>query len=105
MRIVLGSLLAFVAAMSLNNYLYSVDPKRTLIVKYLMAIGIAQIVDTIIFHFVAYLGIVALSDIFGSIGSTIIFKSIITLFSIPIFLGGLRGYSYLGVKLESKIIH
>jgi hypothetical protein len=104
-RIVLGSLLAFVAAMSMNNYLYNLDPEKNLIVKYLTAIGAAQVVDTVVFHFVAYFGIVDLSDIMGSIGSTIIFKFIIAMLSVPIFLGGLRGYSYIGVKLESKAVH
>lgn len=104
-RIVLGSLLAFCVAMWLNNYLYNSKPERNLIAKYLSAIGIAQIIDTIVFHLTAYLGLVEFTAILGSIGSTIIFKIIIAILSVPIFLGGLKGYTYIGVYTESKSVH
>lgn len=104
-RIVLGSLLAFAIAMWINNYLYNSNPERNLIAKYLLAIGVAQVIDTVVFHFTAYLGLLEFGYIMGSIGSTIIFKVIITVLTIPIFLTGLKGYTYIGVYTESKAVH
>jgi uncharacterized integral membrane protein (TIGR00697 family) len=104
-RIVAGSLLAYCIAMWLNNYLYNSKPERNLIVKYMLAIGAAQVIDTIVFHITAYLGLVEFNALVGSIFSTLVLKFIIAALSIPIFLGGLKGYSYIGVRLESKAVH
>lgn len=100
LRIVFGSLLAYCIAMWINNYLYNLKPERNLVAKYMLAIGVAQIIDTIVFHLAAYVGILDLDVIIGSIGATIVFKILISLLSIPIFLIGLRGYVYIGVHLE-----
>ena len=104
-RIMLGSLCAFVAAMWLNNYIYNAKPERNLILKYLSALGASQVIDTVIFHIVAYIGIVETTPLLGSIGSTIIFKLIIAVLTIPIFLGGLKGYTYSRVVVEEKVVH
>lgn len=104
-RIVLGSLCAFVAAMWLNNCIYNSNPERSLILKYLSALGASQVIDTVIFHLVAYFGLVETTPLLGSIGSTIIFKLIIALLTVPIFLGGLKGYSYSKVLVEKKVVH
>jgi len=104
-RIVLGSLCAFVAAMWLNNYVYNAKPEKGLILKYLSAVGASQVVDTAVFHLVAYLGIVDTTSLLGSIGSTIIFKLIIAALTVPIFLGGLKGYAYTKVVIEEKVVN
>lgn len=104
-RIVAGSLLAYCIAMWLNNYLYNSRPERNLIAKYMLAIGAAQIIDTAVFHLTAYLGLVEFDALLGSIASTMLLKFIIAVASIPIFLGGLKGYSYIGVRLGSKAVH
>ncbi len=103
-RIVIGSLAAYGLAMALNNYAYNTS-KRGLIVKYLAAIGTAQVLDTVVFHLIAYFGLVEFNALLGSIASTIVFKWIIALFSLPIFIGGLRGYSYIAIRAESKVTH
>lgn len=103
-RIVLGSLLAYCTAMWINNRIYNSKPERNLVAKYMLAVAAAQVVDTVVFHFTAYLGIVDLNAIIGSIGATIVFKILISLLSIPIFLMGLRGYIYIGVHLEKVAI-
>ncbi|MEE9611210.1 MAG: VUT family protein [Desulfatiglandales bacterium] len=101
-RIVFGSLAAYAIAMYLNNFAYN-NARMGLIAKYLVAIGSAQVLDTVVFHLIAYWGVVDTTALIGSIGSTIIFKWVITLFSLPIFLAGLRGYSYNPIGVESKV--
>ncbi len=101
-RIVFGSLIAYALAMTLNNYIYN-SAGRNLIIKYLGAIGIAQVLDTVVFHLIAYVGLVEFNALLGSIASTIIFKWVLTLLSLPIFLAGLRGYSYIPIEVESKV--
>jgi hypothetical protein len=101
-RIVFGSLAAFAIAMAVNNYVYTTS-RRGLIIRYLGAIGSAQVLDTVVFHIIAYVGLVESDALLGSIASTILFKWIITLLSLPIFLAGLRGYAYIPVGVESKV--
>lgn len=103
-RIVAGSLTAYALAMSLNNYVYNTS-KRGLVSKYLAAMGSAQVLDTVVFHLIAYFGLVDLNELLGSMASTVVFKWIIALFSLPIFIGGLRGYSYIAIRAESKVAH
>lgn len=104
-RIVAGSLLAYCVAMWLNNYLYNSNPERNMIARYMLAIGAAQVVDTVVFHLTAYLGLVEFDALAGSIFSTLLLKFIIAALSIPVFLGGLKGYSYIGVRFESRAAH
>ncbi len=103
-RIVFGSLIAYGLAMALNNFIYHVST-RGLIVKYLGAMGLAQVLDTVVFHLIAYWGLVETDALIGSIGSTIIFKLVLALLSLPIFFLGLRGYSYIPIEVESKVTH
>lgn len=100
-RIVFGSLVAYALAMAINNYVYN-TARRGLVIKYLAAIGAAQVLDTVVFHLIAYWGLVEQDALLGSIASTIVFKWVIILFSLPIFLAGLRGYSYIPLRVESK---
>lgn len=59
-------------------------------------VGVAQIIDTIVFHLTAYLGLVEFDALPGSIASTLLLKLIIAVLSIP---------GYIRVRFESRAVH
>ncbi|MCJ2564329.1 MAG: VUT family protein [Candidatus Thermoplasmatota archaeon] len=92
-RIVFGSLIAFVVAMYLNNFLYH-KWKKNIYVKYVVILIIVMAIDTVLFHTIAYTGVIGTNDLLGSIASVTLLKTILSVVSIPIFGFGLKGYSY-----------
>jgi uncharacterized PurR-regulated membrane protein YhhQ (DUF165 family) len=92
-RIVIGSLAAFIVAMFLNNFLYH-KWKKNIYVKYVVILILVMVIDTLIFHTVAFAGTIGTNDLLGSIASVTILKVILSFVSIPVFGFGLRGYSY-----------
>ncbi|MFQ6128218.1 MAG: VUT family protein [Thermoplasmata archaeon] len=92
-RIVFGSLIAFIAAMYLNNTLY-LKWKKNIYLKYALILILVMIVDTALFHVMAYSGVWSLEQLLGSIASVTILKTILSVVSIPVFGFGLKGYAY-----------
>ncbi|MCK4367555.1 MAG: queuosine precursor transporter [Thermoplasmata archaeon] len=92
-RIVFGSLMAFVVAMYLNNFLYH-KWKKHIYVKYVLILILVMAIDTVLFHTIAYTGTIGTNDLLGSIASVTILKIILSVVSIPVFGFGLKGYSY-----------
>jgi uncharacterized integral membrane protein (TIGR00697 family) len=92
-RIVFGSLIAFMVAMYLNNTLYH-KWKKNIYVKYAIILILVMVIDTLLFHVIAFAGTIEANDLLGSIASVTILKVILSIVSIPIFGFGLRGYSY-----------
>ncbi|MFQ6106152.1 MAG: queuosine precursor transporter [Thermoplasmata archaeon] len=92
-RIVFGSLVAFMTAMYLNNTLYH-KWKRNIYVKYAVILILVMVLDTALFHAIAYTGTISTNDLLGSIASVSILKIILSIVSIPVFGFGLKGYSY-----------
>jgi uncharacterized integral membrane protein (TIGR00697 family) len=92
-RIVIGSAIAFVAAMYLNNYLYH-RWKWNLWARYGVILILVMTIDTVIFHTIAFAGIFSTEGLLGSIASVTVFKIILTLISIPVFALGLKAYGW-----------
>jgi uncharacterized integral membrane protein (TIGR00697 family) len=92
-RIVIGSAIAFVVAMYLNNYLYH-RLKWNLWARYGLILILVMTIDTVLFHTIAFAGIFSTEGLLGSIASVTIFKLILTLVSIPIFALGLKAYGW-----------
>lgn len=92
-RIVLGSLVAFIVAMYLNNFLYH-KWKKNIYVKYVLILIFVMVIDTLLFHAIAFTGTIGTNDLLGSIASVTILKIILSVVSIPVFHFGLKGYSY-----------
>lgn len=92
-RIVFGSVIAFVVAMYLNNYLYH-KLKWNILARYGIIMILVMTIDTLIFHTIAFAGIFSTEGLLGSIASVTVFKIILTLVSIPIFAFGLKAYGW-----------
>lgn len=92
-RIVFGSVIAFVVAMYLNNYLYH-KWKWNILARYGIIMILVMTIDTLIFHTIAFAGIFSTEGLLGSIASVTVFKIILTLVSIPIFALGLKAYGW-----------
>lgn len=92
-RIVFGSVIAFVVAMYLNNYLYH-KWKWNIWARYGIILILVMTIDTLIFHTIAFAGIFSTEGLIGSIASVTVFKIILTLVSIPIFALGLKAYGW-----------
>lgn len=92
-RIVFGSVIAFVVAMYLNNYLYH-KWKWNIWARYGIILILVMTIDTLIFHTIAFVGIFSTEGLIGSIASVTVFKIILTLVSIPIFALGLKAYGW-----------
>lgn len=92
-RIVFGSVIAFVVAMYLNNYLYH-KWKWNIWARYGIILILVMTIDTLIFHTIAFAGIFSTEGLLGSIASVTVFKIILTLVSIPIFALGLKAYGW-----------
>lgn len=92
-RIVIGSVIAFVIAMYLNNYLYH-KWKWNMWGKYALILVLAMTIDTVIFHLISYAGILSPDGLLGSIASVTILKIILSFISIPVFAMGLRAYGW-----------
>lgn len=104
-RIVVGSIIAFVVAMYLNNYLYH-RWKWNIWGKYAAILIIVMTIDTLIFHTIAYAGVFSSEGLLGSIASVTIFKIILSIISIPVFALGLRlyGWSFSIEKKEERTV-
>ena len=94
-RIVFGSLIAFMVAMTLNNYLYH-KLKQNIYLKYGLILILVMFIDTLLFHSIAFLGVIGTNDLLGSIASVTVLKTILSVVSIPVFGFGLRGYAWAG---------
>ncbi|MCK5292191.1 MAG: queuosine precursor transporter [Thermoplasmata archaeon] len=92
-RIVFGSVIAFVVAMYLNNYLYH-KWKWNIWARYGIILILVMTIDTLLFHTIAFAGIFSTEGLLGSIASVTVFKIILTLVSIPIFALGLKAYGW-----------
>lgn len=92
-RIVIGSVIAFVVAMYLNNYLYH-RWKWNLWARYGIILILVMTIDTVLFHTIAFAGVFSTEGLLGSIVSVTIFKIILTLISIPVFAMGLKAYGW-----------
>jgi uncharacterized integral membrane protein (TIGR00697 family) len=106
-RIVFGSLMAFIVAMYLNNFLYH-KWKKNIYVKYVVILILVMAIDTVIFHAIAFTGTIDDKALLGSIASVTILKIILSVVSIPVFGFGLKGYSYgepasLGKRTEAGV--
>ncbi|MFQ5883926.1 MAG: queuosine precursor transporter, partial [Thermoplasmata archaeon] len=77
MRIVIGSVIAFVVAMYLNNHLYH-KWKWNIWGRYAVILILAMTIDTVLFHTIAYAGIFSPQELLGSIASVTTFKIILT---------------------------
>ncbi|MFQ6060652.1 MAG: queuosine precursor transporter [Thermoplasmata archaeon] len=99
-RIIVGSIIAFLVAMYLNNHLYH-RWKWNIWGKYTIILIVVMAVDTAIFHTIAYAGIFTFEGLLGSIASVTAFKMILTVLSIPVFAFGLRAYGW-RFSLEKK---
>ncbi len=93
LRIVFGSVVAFVVTMYLNNYLYH-KWKWNIWARYGMILILVMTIDTLIFHTIAFAGIFSTEGLLGSIASVTVFKILLTLVSIPIFALGLKAYGW-----------
>jgi uncharacterized integral membrane protein (TIGR00697 family) len=92
-RIVFGSVIAFVVAMYLNNYLYH-RLKWNIWAKYGIILILVMTIDTVIFHTIAFAGIFSTEGLLGSIASVTIFKVLLSAISIPVFALGLKAYGW-----------
>jgi uncharacterized integral membrane protein (TIGR00697 family) len=92
-RIVFGSVIAFVVAMYLNNYLYQ-RLKWNIWAKYAIILILVMSIDTVIFHTIAFAGIFSTEGLLGSIASVTTFKIILSAISIPVFALGLKAYGW-----------
>lgn len=92
-RIVIGSAIAFVVAMYINNYLYH-RLKWNIWARYGLILILVMTIDTVIFHTIAFAGIFSTEGLLGSIASVTIFKIILTMVSIPVFAMGLKAYGW-----------
>jgi len=102
MRIILGSIIAFVVAMHVNNTLYY-RWKWNIWGKYSIIMIVAMSIDTSLFHTVAYLGIFSFDQLVGSIFSVTALKILLTIVSIPFFAFGLKGYAWLDLAEERLV--
>lgn len=93
-RIVFGSLIAFIAAMYINNTLYH-KWKKNIYIKYALILILVMTIDTAIFHTIAFAGTWTTEQLAGSIASVTVLKMILSVVSIPVFGFGLRGYAYM----------
>lgn len=106
-RIVFGSLIAFIAAMYINNTLYH-KWKKNIYFKYALILILVMAIDTVIFHTIAFAGVMTTEQLAGSIASVTVLKMILSVVSIPVFGFGLKGYTYLErtsapVKKEAEV--
>lgn len=92
-RIVIGSMIAFVIAMYLNNYLYH-RWKWNIWGRYAVILIIVMTIDTVLFHTIAYAGIFSTEGLLGSIASVTVFKIILSIITIPVFAMGLKVYGW-----------
>lgn len=92
-RIVIGSIVAFLIAMYLNNYLYH-KWKWNIWGRYAVILIVVMTIDTVIFHTIAFAGIFSAEELLGSIASVTAFKIILSLVSVPVFAFGLRAYGW-----------
>ncbi|MEE9223520.1 MAG: queuosine precursor transporter [Thermoplasmata archaeon] len=92
-RIVIGSVIAFVVAMYLNNYLYH-RWKWNILARYGIILILVMSIDTVLFHTIAFAGVFSTEGLLGSIASVTIFKIFLILVSIPIFAMGLKAYGW-----------
>ena len=95
-RITIASLIAFATSQLCDTYLYNKLKQKTtkLWIRNNLSTMISQVIDTIIFILIVYLGILSFNDIIEMMIFMYIFKFIIAILDTP--------FMYLSTKIKSK---